>query len=78
MSFFGTGRPRLIGAICRKRIEKQIADIQEKSDKKRMEVSWQHVNPNAVSILMTCLQIIQIQSEGQQHVPAGGQAQAVA
>ena len=33
------GRAELIEAPRSKRVEKQIADIQEKSDKKRMEVS---------------------------------------
>ena len=34
-----TGKAGLIEAPRSKRIEKQIADIQENSDKKRMEVS---------------------------------------
>jgi len=42
-----------------KRVEKQVADIQEKSDKKRME-------------------IIKIQSEGQQQDQDGQQAKAIA
>jgi hypothetical protein len=35
--------PGLTKARCSKRFEKQIADIQEKSEKKRMEVSCRDV-----------------------------------
>jgi hypothetical protein len=57
----------------RKRIEKQIRDTQEKNDKLRAEVSS---FPRSDVSLLTQIQIIQIQSQGQ---PAqGSQAQVAA
>jgi hypothetical protein len=57
----------------RKRVEKQIKDVQNKSDALRSEVSKTFPNGNYGGLILN--QIIQIQSEAQ---PQGAQPQAVA
>ena len=57
----------------RKRVEKQIKDVQDKSDALRSEVSYTILSGNYAGLILN--QIIQIQSETQ---PQGAQPQAVA
>ena len=68
---------RLINSPYSKRIEKQIVEIQEKSERKRTEVCCCDI-VETLDVLILCAQIMQLQSGGQQQVQGGGQMQTVA